>query len=274
MRRILVVLVGLAISNVGLGQSTEPDENNAAARKARLELMTKMMDQTSIFVGEDRKEVMRIKTPLMRHNDASRNYKDGTLWAFGEQGRPKVMMILQPDSSVTDRWWHSATSLCEQPVEGKVSGRQVWATEEAGLQFEDLKDAAPPKKSRVLRLAQMRKIASRFKAHQFWEPDNQRFQLRLLRQPVHRYEDPKAGIIDGAILGFMVNVHPELLLVLEATGDDRASKWRYAFVKIGSAEFHGLLDGKEVYKSDRAIGVLGRPSDSYRMFASYASNFR
>lgn len=248
----------------------QTDKDNDEGRKERLALMERLMDQVEVFAGSDKLTVKRIERPLMRHHDASRNYTDGTLWAFGTQGRPVVMMILQPDSSLERRWWHAATSLSPAPIGARRQGATVWATDEPGLSFSPLSEE-PPATSKPRRLAQMRKIAARFTAHQFWNPDNQRFELRLLRQPVYRYDDDRKGIIDGSIFGFMINVHPELLLVIEAIRENGQPTWRYAFVKIGSAEFHAKLGDKEVYESPRAPGVLGRPTDAYRMFASYTS---
>jgi len=59
-----------------------------------------------------------------------------------------------------------------------------------------------------------------------------------------------------------------MLLVLEATQDDDGRSWRYAFAPIGSAEFHAQLNGVEVWSLPRAPGVVGRITDSYRMFFS------
>jgi hypothetical protein len=254
------------------GQDTSDSEDRA--RHERLILMETLISQIKVYAGPENTKVDRVEKHLMRHDDASRNHEDGTLWAFGKQGRPSVIMILQPDSTLKRRWWYAATSLVEKTVQPAVNdklqleaaNRVMWAPDQPGISFAPIADATIPADSTTRRLIQMRKIAARFTAHQFWEPDNQRFQLRLLRQPIYRYSSPEKGIIDGAIFGFMINVHPELLLVLETVKQNDNESWQYAFAKIGSAEFHGQLDGKPVFESPRAPGVLGSMTDTFRMF--------
>ncbi len=264
------VLFVLVISLVEVARGQDADDDPIRARQKRLQLMQELISQVKVYVGTEKTEIERIEKHLMRHDDASRNYKDGTLWAFGKRGRPAAMIILQPDSGTKGRWWHAATSLAPEPLRAESANRLVWAPNQPGITFAPLEGARAPAESKARRLIQMRRLAPRFTAHQFWDPDNQRFQLRLLRQPIHRYSAPDQGITDGAIFGFMINVHPELLLVLEAVKRNEDESWRYAFAKIGSAEFHGQLDDTEVYESTRAPGVLGRMSDTYRMFSSLA----
>jgi len=54
-----------------------------------------------------------------------------------------------------------------------------------------------PAANGTARLRQMKDLARRFTAHEFWDPNNSRFELRLLVQPVHRYSDAKVGLHDG-----------------------------------------------------------------------------
>jgi hypothetical protein len=115
----------------------------------------------------------------------------------------------------------------------------------------------------------MKEIARRFTAHEFWDPDNSRFELRLLVQPVHRYRDERLGILDGAAFVLAHGTNPEAILLVEAHRA-QPTQWRYSLARLGSAELHAELDGREVWKRERTPGVVGSPTDPYWLFVSPA----
>ena len=96
-----------------------------------------------------------------------------------------------------------------------------------------------------------------------------RFELRLLAQPVLRYADSTNPVLDGAVFVFAHGTNPEVLLLIEAIGDDAATaKWHYSFARSGSAEMHVELDGKQVWFRERTPGITGTPNDSYWLFSA------
>jgi hypothetical protein len=109
----------------------------------------------------------------------------------------------------------------------------------------------------------MKEISRRFEAHEYWDPNNSRFELRLLVQPIHRFRDESAKRVDGAVFVLAHGTNPEVLLQIEAHTDQQASRWKYSLVRLGSAELHVLLDGKEVWVEQRTPGVVGQPTDPY-----------
>ena len=49
------------------------------------------------------------------------------------------------------------------------------------------------------------------------------------------------------------------------------AKWHYALARLGSAEMHAEIDGKEVWNCEVAgAGRFGRPSEPYWAFLSPA----
>jgi hypothetical protein len=112
-------------------------------------------------------------------------------------------------------------------------------------------EESPPANSRNRRTAQFRALVRRFDAHEFWDPDNSRYELRLLATPVHRYDDTNAGIIDGAVFVFANGTNPEVLLLLEAREDEDAGTWHYGLARLGHAEMHTSFDGTEVWTVPR-----------------------
>ena len=91
--------------------------------------------------------------------------------------------------------------------------------------------------------------------------------MRLLAQPVHRYADAEVGIQDGAAFVIAHGTNPEVVVLIEALGKTLAtSRWHYSFARLGSAELHVELDGKEVWRQGRTPGVVGQPTDPYWLF--------
>ena len=64
------------------------------------------------------------------------------------------------------------------------------------------------------RARQIKDLAQRFSAHEFWDPNNSRFELRLLIQPVHKYSEPDSGLLDGALFLVCHETNPEVALLL------------------------------------------------------------
>jgi hypothetical protein len=98
------------------------------------------------------------------------------------------------------------------------------------------------------RLTQLRTLARRFSADCYHPRSGEPTELRLLTQPLYRYEDDKAGILDGAMFAFVVSNDPELLLVLEAVkAGGGPAGWRYSLARMSSLKETVKLDGKETW---------------------------
>jgi hypothetical protein len=115
----------------------------------------------------------------------------------------------------------------------------------------------------------MKEQARRFRAFEYFAPGKQaaieRYELRLLPQPVSRHADPGSGLIDGTIFFLAYGTNPEVALLIEASRDGTSPPaWTYGLVRMGRAELHVTLDEGEVWKQP-SISV---PSihDSYAGF--------
>ena len=252
---------------------TSDGDDEEKEPEQRMRLMRAMVEGVQLYRLTNAKEVevKLVENPLTHFNDGARRYQDGTLWAFGRQGRPTALVTCYTNDASTAVWWHAITSLSTDRLRAERKGQVVWSPEEPGVKFRSLADSLEPAAAERGRSLQIRNLARRFTAHQFWEPNNQRFELRLLARPVHQYRDPESGLVDGAIFLFTHGINPELLLLLEAEKSNSSAKWQYALVRIGSAEFHAQLDGEEIWQEPRAPGVIGRPTDPYCMFRSLSS---
>ena len=270
---------GFAFAIVALNVSVpkvtaqDDDDSQTADRERRLAIMSELVGEIRVFedIGDEEVELIRGERPVTHYNDNARRNEDGTLWAFTRNGRPIALLTCNTNDSRTRRWWHTVASLSTNPLRGEKSGRTVWTPQQPGIEYRPLPSASPPSSTSTRRRLQLRQLARRFSAHQFWNPGNQRFELRLSPRPVLVFSDDSAGILDGGVFLFTHGQSPGLVLIVEAIAGETSTSWRYAIAKNGSAEFHVSLDDDEVYQSPRAPGVVGRPVDPYFLFTSIAS---
>ena len=225
-------------------------------------------DHVSVFqIHQSQKDgpvaVEMVANPLLTFGDATRGNEAGTLWAWGTTGRPLAMMEqFRPVENQTT-WIHAWTVTSPSLLTFDEIAGQQWKTASSHFELMDVPDAPKVSLQPTMRLRQMKEISRRFQAHEFWDPDNSRFELRLLIQPVHRYADESQSVIDGAVFVLAHDTNPEILVQLEAHGDNGDARWKVSFSRLGSAELHVLLDGKEFWTAPRTPNVVGEPTDPY-----------
>jgi hypothetical protein len=255
----------LALACVTSLLADEPAADDEAVKKALLKAATEHAQQLELRLARSDDLQELIDHPLLTYGDSARANTNGTLWAWGTKGRPLAMMELyQPANG--DRWVHAITLTSTSTVALKITPALKWSPEKT--QVAAIKIAGdPPAAKEGQRLRQIKELARRFAAHEFWDPDNSRFELRLLVQPVHRYSDPDRELQDGAVFVLAHGTNPEVLLLIEAVGKsvDTAS-WQCQFARLGSAEMHVSYDDKEVWTVGRTPNIVGQASDPYWLF--------
>jgi hypothetical protein len=189
---------------------------------------------------------------LHRWSDPTREFNDGALWVWGGKGRPLALTAIElyPDPSGGSYWSIELISLARGPLVAAAGGQDLhWAPPSSGLEMKPVPGAPRPAPTEAARSRQVREIATRFTAHQVnLRPVERRYDLRLLPRPIYRYADPDAGLLDGALFTFANGTNPEILLLVEATGQDLSeSAWSYGLARISRAAPTVLLDGSEVW---------------------------
>lgn len=265
--RSLVALSALVFAS---SISAEDTKETAEARKARIERAARHMLKCEMRLADDMQIIIeRTDRAALVFGDLARGNTNGTLWVYGKTGRPLAFVELYKGIEPNSQWCHAATLTGTRQVVLTTPLVSRWMPETTQIEPVLFPEVATPEAKESLRLRQLKELALKFSAHQFWDPDNSRFELRLLVQPVHRYSDPNAGIQDGAAFVFANGTNPEVIVMIEALGKDvKSSRWHYSFARLGSAEMHVKLDNQEVWKRDRTPGVIGTPRDPYWMFFS------
>lgn len=211
--------------------------------------------------GTDR-PIASVDHPLFNYTDSARIIAEGAIWAWGGEGRPLAMAKCWKNRNGSQTCAFSLTS--DELVVVRGPQAKIWTPQEVQIEPAKLPGAPAPDAKETVRLRQLKEQARRFTAHEFWNPDNSRFELRLLIQPVHRYQDEKRGILDGAVFLLAYDNNPQVLLLLEILKDSKGdSHWQYLIGRVSSADLHVALDGKEVWKRSRTPGIIGQSTDYY-----------
>ncbi|HVX15998.1 MAG TPA: hypothetical protein VHC22_32740 [Pirellulales bacterium] len=268
----------LALSSVAAEGPDPADTTSSDAEKAAAQAADHMHRLKVLCPNDPRKPLALIDQPLLAFGDSTRATSQGSLWAWSERGtnrtRPVVFLELYQIGGFEGQWFH-AVSLAAQPIIAlDAPGAPRWQPETTDFHLLRLEDAPEPAANDAGRLRQMRDIARRFTAHEFWHPDNSRHELRVLPQPVHRYSAPDEKVKDGAVFAIVHGTNPEAVVLIEILdrsvggGSAGAECWQYAVLRSSDAEGHVELDGKEVSAWDRAVHTSNGVREPYHVITT------
>ncbi len=183
--------------------------------------------------------------PIFRYSDPARGTVAGSVWRLGAVGRPKALLALELNRLTKGRpnLLFEYGSLTTTPFR-MVSSEILWTPSTTLYEFQVLNNMPRPEKSAPRRLIQMRAAANRFSGSEV--QSGERFELRLIPQPVDRYVPSRSENADGAIFLFAFGTNPEIVLILESD----ETTWRYAVGRMTGAEkIEMSLDGQPVWKA-------------------------
>jgi hypothetical protein len=249
---------------VGPAATSQEDEEPRRKSSARLEAMRRLAQDVKVCEITDGKPGPPLALrpePLLRYSIPAGNLIDGTLWRWGERGRPSAVLKLGlRGPSRGQRFWNfNVTALAPKPIDVEFSDGRRWSSRPPGeLRLRSVPDAPGPASSAAQRLTQVRAIARRFSIS-LEGPKARRAQQRLT-QPLDRYSDPEAGLLDGVLFAFVGATNPTVLLILEAWSEGEGNHtWRYAFAAVQCRR-----DGPPRRETglERA---LGQPTGEYRV---------
>ncbi len=115
----------------------------------------------------------------------------------------------------------------------------------------------------------MKELVRKINAHENSRPREgrtvKRYELRVLPQLVHRYEDANAGVIDGGMFIIAYGLNPEVVMLVEARREGSSDPaWHSGFARISVMDLHADFESKEIW-SHRGGPTKG-PDDTYWLF--------
>jgi hypothetical protein len=238
---------------------TKPVDDETETQQAARKLVDAI--KLTAIAGDQRPELELSQQPVLRFGDIPRDNDKGSVWIWTQSGRPQAVMELYRAAD-SRSWVHVIHSLSADALEGDFGGQAPrWRPPARAVTWNTFMAAQTPADRPAGRARQIKDLAQRFSAHEFWDPNNSRFELRLLIQPVHKYSEPDSGLLDGALFLVCHETNPEVALLLEAVQEKAGAKFRYALARLGHAELHVAFDGKEVWRQERVATT--RPDEVY-----------
>jgi hypothetical protein len=253
---LLVLPVGVLSAAVGWAQDPADPPEASKNVEAAFKVALASAAEYEFRVGTDEKDkpLELVREPKLKWSNPTRSDVQGSVFVWTREGRPLVVGSLHKwfeSRSALSHWEHELHSLAEGPLSAKFHGDLVWTTEEAGLQFVAIPDAAAPSANAVQRRLQLRMLAQEFSgiAHYQNAPDDT--ELRLLPRPIHSYAAPKKEVQQGGLFAFVRGTDPELFLLIEARGKDAATaRWQFAAARMtNGAELRLQHQQKRVWEA-------------------------
>ena len=247
-RYTLVFSLVLSLVSVGWSQ-TGTEEGKDKVTDTRHKRMLDLARGYAFSEVSGGKEVKLRETPLFSWANPEVQAVGGELYLWTVEGRPYATIGIWTYDDVKDS--HELQSLSSNVFKAENLYWAKWQPIAAGLEFKKLENAPAPDDSPVRRQTQMRNfVRERFSGEVFKKENVQTEKLRLIPQPLYRYDPVPADLLDGAVFSLAFGTDPEILVLLEAKKTESGAQWHYAFAPSTSRRSVGFLDGKEAWNSD------------------------
>ncbi len=282
MRTAVLLIVA---ASVALGQQ-ETEKNPKPATKPSTTESAKVLQDFKIDAGEyvirlasRPKEKLKLHEESLFHwGNPARNGEDGAVFVWTLDGRPEVIgSVFTYRYRDTIRRKHEYHSLAAGPLTAEYQGQRVWAPTAPGVTFQPVPDAPEPDATPRLRMSQMKAIARDFSARMV-DAEGQKSDLRLMTQPLIRYEPKSKEVTDGALFSFSLGTDPEAILLLEArVPSGRAAiggpVWQYAFARFHYVSLTAAYKNKDVWHVEPLQNItgldIGSPKYQDSAYATY-----
>lgn len=254
----LSVALGLIFGSAALSIAQEPAPPKPAApaveeeqtpekqlAKKRLDLMTSRIGQVQVRSGVEGIDLPATfeSTPIFRYDDPARGLVSAAVWRLGAKGRPLAIITteLQPRFLGKPRIVYEYLSLIDTPFTAS-SKDCAWSPRASEVTFKPIPGAPEPAENERQRLIQMRTEAKRFIAS---EVVKERYELRLVPQPIERYTPEGSPRADGSMFILAFGLNPEAILFIESDG----KQWNYAIGRLaGASKMSAEIDGQVVWE--------------------------
>jgi hypothetical protein len=283
-----ILALGLLAQPPALGDDAGARQADRDKRQRLLKVYTGEAAEYTIYRDSSRKEQLELRRePVYAWTNQARagGAQDGAVFVWTWRGRAEVIgtIFSYPPTGPRDLY-HELHSLSLSVLDVSRSPRaNRWTPRAPGIRLSPIAGAPTAARSAPQRLAQMRALALDFSA-ETRDDRGQHWDLRLLPQPLYRYESTDPDVADGAVFAFVTSAgtDPETFLVLEAREPAGGGEpvWHYAAARFtdlnlwvrhkGAVVFtaaripYGTIDQDGKYRyhlfMDRQIPAIEEPS--------------
>jgi len=225
----------------------------------------------NFYLGPDKTKKLQFKpSPVLLYTNpvGARGLTHGAVFVWTLDGRTEVVGAIWSHANTPGpnqrTVAHEFHSLSESSLRAERDEEIVWSTTQPGVRWSTIPGAAKPGASKAIRLVEMRRIARGMSAERYGEDDRAKTQLRLLPQPLYRYD--RTAPADGALFAYCQVWDPEFLLVIESYETERdGQQWRYAPIRFSHLTLSLHHNQKEVWRDARGGPGHVDPALGYKL---------
>jgi hypothetical protein len=253
----------LALSTATLAEPPQepPDKGTAADEEQHRREAEKLVSgiEMEMLVDDKWSEVKRIEKPLLYFGDPTRGHTRGSVWAWGETGRPAAILELWQNGTNRTKWVFGWCNTSGGKLRAKRDGEPWWRENDSTVELKDIPDVPAPAADTPQRQLQLKTLAKKFTGHEFWEPNNSRYELRRLERSLQGYRAEAAGLLEGSLYILANGTNPEIALFIEARAQPggKGAAWQFTVGRMSHSELHMDYDGKEVFSGPRGRPLSG-----------------
>ncbi len=224
------------------------EKQEQTAEEIRHERMLKLA-QSYELTGDSPAKIALRERPIFSWANPEVKSIGGELYLWTAGGQPVATIGIWTYDDVTDSF--ELQSLCTHSIDAQSKQAVPWRPRVGGLTFVKLEGVPTPDNAPARRQTQMRNVLRQKFTGEITKNDSGQIEkLRLLSQPIYRYDPMPANLIDGAIFAFAYGTDPEIFVLLEARKTDSGPQWYYAFAPATSRRARGYLDGQKLWDND------------------------
>lgn len=267
----------LALLAVLLAQDPPPELAPKVRRERLLRVYRGEAAGYEIYRDASRKEKVELRGASVYSwtNPIRGGEQDGDVFVWTCRGRAEVVGSFFSDPSTGPRnLYHELHSLATTVLDvRRPNGATTWEPRAPGIEPVAMLDAPPPAATPAQRLRQIRELTRDFAASSV-DHEGKRWELRLLPQPLYRYESTDPDVLDGAVFAFVTSAgtDPEILLVIEARRPSgpaaAAPTWHHALARFSDLRLAARHKGREVFSAAPILHTDRDPDPQqrYRVF--------
>jgi hypothetical protein len=247
---LLVAVAGYVFGSIAIAQV-------AADKSKRDRLLAIYVEEAAgytIYRDADKKEKVELRREpvYVWTNPVRGGGQDGAVYIWTCRGRAEALGTFFSYPSTGNRNLnHELQSLSLSVLDVSREGPNTWKPEAPGIELRPIAGAPAPAATDALRLAQMRELTRDFSA-KTQDGEEKRWKLRLLPQPLYRYQSTDPDVVDGAVFAFVTSAgtDPEAILVIEARRPASGGEpvWQYAVTRFTDFNIWIYHKGTEIYQ--------------------------
>ena len=170
---------------------------------------------------------------LLRWSNPVAGSIHGSVFVWIDRGCPVAVSSIYKWYSPNTHLGVELHSLSPKLESADRRGRPAWKPGQSPVERKPIPGAPRPADAAPARLRQLRTLAAEFTAKETTRESVIR-DLRLLTQPILRYQSTDPDVIDGALFAFVQGTDPEIILIIEARKTLAGPEWQFSAARMNS----------------------------------------